>query len=149
MTNQTRRIRMDVQRVLRDDYHSYLIQLGTLPERIETERQRLTSIKSSLTPKSGSGGSGNSRQEKDTAILAGIEQLKSSLRIAKREVALIGKILDSLTEQERTALEIMDINREPMAINALCDTLGLEKTGAYDVYDTALDKFGKAYYGSR
>ena len=148
MINKTRRIRKDVQSILRDDYRSYQIQLSTLPDRIKTEQQRMIAIKSSLTPKSG-GGSGNSQQEKSTALIVEIEQLKNSLRIAKREVTLINKILDSLTEQERTALEIMDINREPMAINTLCEALGMEKSGAYDIYDTALDRFGKAYFGTR
>lgn len=42
MINRTRKLRQDVQRLLREDYSQRKEQLETLPLRIATERSRLT-----------------------------------------------------------------------------------------------------------
>lgn len=79
-----------ITRGILGEYADNKAKLSTLPERIATERARLTAIRSSaaesqMTPSGG----GNVRQDRDTAIIAEIDRLTATLDEATREVALI------------------------------------------------------------
>lgn len=147
MINRVRKMRSDTQRVLREDYNERKLQLETLPERIATEKARQTSIRSvsseSMMVKDG----GNVRQERDTASIVEIDRLKAELAVARREVALIDKILGTLTETERRCVELMDLNRQQGAADRLSDELSYDKSMVYDIYNTALDKIARLYWG--
>lgn len=150
MINRTRRLRADVQRLLREDYNERKQQLTTLPERIATERARLFSIRSaSAESEAVRGGGGNVRQERDTAIIVEIDRLEAELELAKLEIKTIDRILDTLTAIERRTVELMDLDRHKGAMDRLCAELNFEKSKVYDIYDTALDKIGTLYYTRR
>ena len=147
MINRTRKLRQDTQRLLREDYPERKVQLIILPERIATERARLTAIRSATSESMMIRGGGNVRQERDTAIITEIDRLKTELTVARKEVSVIDSILDKLSETERRCVELMDINRQHGAVDRLCNELGYEKTAVYDVYNTALDKIARFYWG--
>lgn len=150
MINRTRKLRQDVQRLLREDYNERKQQLTTLPERIKTERARLTSIRSaSAESQAVRGGGGNVRLERDTAIIVEIDRLEAELEVAKLEIKTIDRILDSLTAIERRTVELMDLDRHKGAMDRLCEELSFEKSKVYDIYDTALDTIGVLYYTRR
>lgn len=86
MINRTRKLRQDVQRLLREDYPQRKEQLETLPLRIATERSRLTAIRSSCAESMMSPGGGNVCQERDTAILVEIDRLEAELNTARLEI---------------------------------------------------------------
>lgn len=148
MINRTRKLRQDTQRLLREDYKERKTQLQLLPERIATERARLTSIRSaSAESEAVRGGGGNVRQERDTAILTEIDRLQAELKVAVLEIRTMDRILGTLTDQERRCVELMDLSRQQNAIDRLCDELGYERSRVYYIYDTALDKIARLYWG--
>lgn len=148
MINRTRKLRQDTQRLLREDYKERKTQLQLLPERIATERARLTSIRSaSAESETVRGGGGNVRQERDAAILTEIDRLQAELKVAVLEIRTMDRILGTLTDQERRCVELMDLSRQQNAIDRLCDELGYERSRVYYIYDTALDKIARLYWG--
>lgn len=147
MINRTRKLRQDTQRLLREDYNERTAQLQLLPERIATERARLTSIRSASAESSMVHGGGNVRQERDTAILTEIDRLQAELKVAAREIRTLDRIITTLTDQERRCVELMDLSRQQGAMDRLCAELGYEKSKVYDIYDTALDKIARLYWG--
>ena len=147
MINRTRKLRQDTQRLLREDYNERTAQLQLLPERIATERARLTSIRSASAESSMVRGGGNVRQERDTAILTEIDRLQAELKVAAREIRTLDRILATLNDQERRCVELMDLSRQQGAMDRLCAELGYEKSKVYDIYDTALDRIARLYWG--
>ena len=146
MLNRTRKLRQDVQRLLREDYAQRKEQLHTLPERIATERARLTSIRSASAESAMLHGGGNVRQERDTTILVEIDRLTAELELARLEVGTIDRILESLDEQSRRIVEQMDVHHIKGAVERLCGEMGYERSRFYDLYDNALDKIAALYF---
>ena len=149
MINRTRKLRQDVQRLLREDYNQRKEQLHTLPERIATERARLTSIRSASAESTMLHGGGNVRQERDTAILVEIDRLTAELELARLEVSTVDRILESLDEKERMIVVQMDIYHIKGAVERLCKEMGYERSRFYDLYDNALDKIAALYFAQR
>lgn len=147
MINRTRRLRQDVQRLLREDYHQRKEQLETLPLRIATERSRLTSIRSASAESMIISGGGNVRQERDTSILVEIDRLTGELETARLEVKTIDTILGKLSREERRIVDVMDLNRQRGGLDQLCEELSCEKSRIYDIYNTALDRIARLYWG--
>lgn len=147
MINRTRKLRQDVQRLLREDYPQRKEQLETLPLRIATERSRLTAIRSSSAESMMISGGGNVRQERDTAILVEIDRLTAELELARLEIQTVDMILGTLTSEERRIVDIMDLSRQRGGLDKLCEELSCEKSRIYDIYNTALDKIAKLYWG--
>ena len=137
-----------ITRAVLGEYLDLKASLTTLPERIETERARLTAIRSSAAESQMQpSGGGNVRQERDTAIIAEIDRLTAALAETEKEVALIERCLAQLTKDQRRTLELMDINRRYGAVEQLCDELGYERSNVYNVHDDALDRFSILYNG--
>lgn len=149
MINRTRKLRQDVQRLLREDYPQRKEQLETLPLRIATERSRLTAIRSSSAESMMISGGGNVRQERDTAILVEIDRLTAELDTARLEIQTIDRILEALSPHELRTVETMDLHRQPGGLDRLCEELHVEKSKAYSIYDSALDKIARLYWGHR
>lgn len=147
MINRVRKMRSDTQRILREDYNERKLQLETLPERIAMEKARQTAIRSASSESMMIKGGGNVRQERDTAAIVEIDRLKAEYNLARREVALIEKILATLNETERRCVELMDINRQQGAADRLAEELNYDKSTVYDIYNTALDKIARLYWG--
>ena len=147
MINRTRRLRQDVQRLLREDYRQCKEQLETLPLRIATERSRLTSIRSASAESMMISGGGNVRQERDTSILVEIDRLTGELETARMEVKTIDTILGKLSKEERKIVDVMDLDRQRGGLDRLCEELCCEKSRIYDIYNTALDKIARLYWG--
>ena len=147
MTNRVRKMRSDIQRVLREDYPARKHQLEILPERISAVQSMRTAIRSASAESNMVKGGGNVRQERDTAAIVEIDRLKAELDVAKKEIKAIDMILATLTETERRCVYLMDLNRQQGAIDLLCQELGYEKSAVYDVYNTALDKIYSLYWG--
>ena len=147
MINRTRRLRQDVQRLLREDYRQCKEQLETLPLRIATERSRLTSIRSASAESMMISGGGNVRQESDTSILVEIDRLTGELETARMEVKTIDTILGKLSKEERKIVDVMDLDRQRGGLDRLCEELCCEKSRIYDIYNTALDKIARLYWG--
>lgn len=147
MINRTKKLRQDVQRLLREDYPENKERLRIIPERIATERARMTSIRAASSESSMVRGGGNVRQERDTTAIVTIDKLKADLKVAQTEIRVIEKILATLTETERRCVELMDLNRQKGAVDRLCSELGYEKSAVYDVYNTALDRIARLYWG--
>ena len=147
MTNRVRKMRSDIQRVLREDYPARKHQLEILPERISAVQSMRTAIRSASAESNMVKGGGNVRQERDTAAIVEIDRLKAELDVAKKEIKAIDMILATLTETERRCVYLMDLNRQQGAIDLLCQELGYEKSAVYDVYNTALDKIYRLYWG--
>ena len=147
MINRTRKLRQDVQRLLREDYRQCKEQLETLPLRIDTERSRLTSIRSASAESMMISGGGNVRQERDTSILVEIDRLTGELETARLEVKTIDTILGKLSKEERKIVDVMDLDRQRVGLDRLCEELCCEKSRIYDIYNTALDKIARLYWG--
>lgn len=146
MINERTELRRKVQRLLRENYPARKHQLEILPDRIRTEEARLTAIRSSVAESTGGGQS--DRQERDIAIMVTIGQLKHELTAAKFDVATIEKILGTLDPEERRCVELFDLERQPGALDRLCEELHREKSMVYDVYNTARDKIARLYWGA-
>lgn len=144
MLNARTKVRQDVQRLLRENYPTRKKQVQILPERIKTLEAQLTAIRSSAAESIGGGGS--DRQERDIDILVQIGQFKKELTAAKLDKAVIERILGTLTAEELLCVTLFDLEREPGALDRLCEELHREKSSVYDVYNTARDKIARLYW---
>lgn len=138
-----------ITRGILGEYADNKAKLSTLPERIATERARLTAIRSSaaesqMTPSGGA----NVRQDRDTAIIAEIDRLTATLDEATREVALIENCLAQLRKEERRTLELMDIAPRYRAAEQLAQELVVDRSTVYRIHDDALDRFARLYHGA-
>ena len=123
--------------------------LVTLPERIATENARLDAIRSSAAESQmTSGGGGNVRQERDTAIIAEIDRLTDALEVAEKEVSLVERCLAELRKEERRTLEVMDIAPRYRAAEQLAEELSCDRSTVYRIHDDALDRFARLYHGA-
>ena len=144
MINEITELRRRVKRLLQENHPMRKQQLQILPERIATEKARLTAIRSATSDSVG--GAGMDREERDIAIIVQIGQLKKELTAAKMDVAVIDKILGTLTAEELRCVTLFDLEREPVALDRLCEELHREKSSVYDVYNTARDKIARLYW---
>ena len=107
-----------ITRAVIGEYQDRVASLTTLPERIATERARLTAIRSSAAESQMQpSGAGNVRQERDTAILCEIDRLTAVLEETRREVDLVRHCLAGLDERQLRTLEVMDMQPRYRARN--------------------------------
>ncbi len=132
------------------EYPLLKAKLVSLPERIATEEARLTAIRSASAESTAVSGSGvNTRQERDIAIIAECDRLRSELRLAKKDVDCIERALAVLDEKEHRVIELMDMQQQIGAVDRLCTELGYERTKIYGIRNRALDKFSVVYNGAK
>ena len=147
MINRARKLRRDVQILLREDYLESKERIRIIPERIATERARLTSIRSATSDAGTVHTEENSRQERDTAAIVTIDKLEADLDVAKREIKVIDGILSQLDPRERRCVELMDLSRQKGAVERLSEEFGYDRSVVYDIYNCALDKIARLYWG--
>lgn len=132
------------------EYPVLKAKIRTLPARIETETLRLTSIRSALSdPTAASGAGTNIRQERDTAIIAERDRLSAELKLAEQDLKCIESALALLNEKERRIVELMDIRRQPGAVDRLCQEMNYSRSMIYNIHDGAIDKVSLAYNGCK
>lgn len=138
-----------ITRAVLGEYLDRKASLSTLPERIATERARLTAIRSSAAASQMvSGGGGNVRQERDTAILCEIDRLTAVLEETRREVELVRRCLAGLDDRQMRTLECMDMQPRYRAAEMLAEEFSCDRATVYRIHDTALDTFARLYYGA-
>ena len=138
-----------ITRAVIGEYPDRLASLETLPERIATERARLTAIRSSAAESQMQpSGAGNVRQERDTAILCEIDRLTAVLEETKREVDLVRRCLAGLDDRQLRTLEVMDMQPRYRAAETLAEEFNCDRATVYRIHDTALDTFARLYYGA-
>ena len=75
------------------------------------------------------------------------DELKRRLKEARLWTAQVDKALAVLGEEEKLVLDRFYIQRAKGAVEALCESLSLEKSAVYDRRDKALRHFTLALYG--
>lgn len=128
---------------------AHKLALESLPKEIKRLESSFAGIRSATTdgtPVSGGGGS-----TREDAILSNIvhrDELKRRLKEARLWVSMIDKALAILTDEERLVLDRFYIHRAKGAVEALCESLCLEKSAVYGRRDKALRHFTLALYGA-
>lgn len=121
--------------------------MKNIPEKIKILEMRYGALRSSQTdaqPVSG----GISRWENDLLCnIAERDALKLDLEIVRREVALMERALQSLSETEQLVLDRAYINRRKNYIDQLCVELGYEKSQVYRIRETALEGLERKLHG--
>lgn len=121
--------------------------LKNIPEKIKILEMRYGALRSSQTdaqPVSG----GISRRENDLLCnIAERDALKLDLEIVRREVALMERALQSLSETEQLVLDRAYINRRKNYIDQLCEELGYEKSQIYRIRETSLEGLARKLLG--
>lgn len=75
------------------------------------------------------------------------DELKRRLKEARLWFSMVDKALAVLDDEERLVLDRFYIHRVKGAVEALCESLSLEKSAVYDRRDKALRHFTLALYG--
>lgn len=91
----------------------------SIPEEIDMERDRMTSIKSASTGTAPVQGGGTSYEERMNNSICLIDLLSDNLRIAESEVRLTKKALATLTDEEQRILEVLYIEKQKRCAAAL------------------------------
>lgn len=76
------------------------------------------------------------------------DELKRRLKGARLWVSMVDKALSILDDEEKMVLERLFIHPAKGAVEALCESLSLEKSAVYDRRDKALRHFTLALYGA-
>lgn len=129
-------------------YEAHKQALECLPKEIRRLESAYTGIRSATTdgtPVSGSGGS--TREDVMLSNIVHRDELKRRQKEARLWVAQVDKALAVLDDEERLVLDRFYIHRAKGAVEALCESLNLEKSAVYDRRDKALRHFTLALYG--
>ena len=81
------------------------------------------------------------------AMILDRDELKRLLKEARLWVFMVDKALAVLDDEEQLVLDRFYIHRTKGAVEALCESLNLEKSAVYDRRDRALRHFTLALYG--
>ena len=148
MIDRVKVIRVDTQRLLREDYRENKAKLDILPERIATEKARLLTVRTSSTETIAGSGRGE-RLDRETALILTIDRLQAELKTAQNEIKTIDKILGTLDDEERHLVQVFDLEDQPDGLGRLEDKLYKTKSAIYEIYNRALFKIARLYWGSR
>lgn len=130
------------------DYESKKQAITNITEQINILEEKYTAIRSATTDGTPvQHGNGNHREEMMINNITAREELKTNLKITKREVAITEKGLAALDETETKILTRFYINRSKGYVERLCDELFISKTELYRQKDVALKKFTTVCYG--
>lgn len=121
----------------------------SIPEEINMERERMTSIKSAATGTAPVQGGGTSYEERMNNSIVTVDALKDKLMFAEKDVKLTRQALSLLTEEERRVLEVLYIDKQKNGAQRLCGELGiLDETTVWKKATRALSNYCTARYSS-
>ena len=129
------------------NYEAHKQALECLPKEIRRLESTYTGIRSATTDGTPVSGGGNTREDSMLSNIVHRDELKRRLKEARLWVAQVDKALAVLDDEERLVLDRFYIHRAKGAVEALCESLGLEKSAVYDRRDKALRHFTLALYG--
>lgn len=121
----------------------------SIPEEINMERERMTSIKSASTGTAPVQGGGTSYEERMNNSIVTIDALKDKLLFAEKDVKLTRQALAILTAEEQRILEVLYIDKQKNGAQRLCDELGIiDETTVWKKATRALSSYCTARYNS-
>lgn len=129
------------------NYEAHKQALECLPKEIRRLESAYTGIRSATTDGTPVSGGGNTREDSMLSNIVHRDELKRRLKEARLWVAQVDKALAVLDDEERLVLDRFYIHRAKGAVEALCESLNLEKSAVYDRRDKALRHFTLALYG--
>ena len=129
------------------NYEAHKQALECLPKEIRRLESAYTGIRSATTDGTPISGGGNTREDSMLSNIVHRDELKRRLKEARLWVAQVDKALSVLDDEERLVLDRFYIHRAKGAVEALCESLNLEKSAVYDRRDKALRHFTLALYG--
>ena len=129
------------------NYEAHKQALECLPKEIRRLESAYTGIRSATTDGTPVSGGGNTREDSMLSNIVHRDELKRRLKEARLWVAQVDKALAVLDDEERLVLDRFYIHRTKGAVEALCESLNLEKSAVYDRRDKALRHFTLALYG--
>lgn len=121
----------------------------SIPEEINMERDRMTSIKSASTGTAPVQGGGTSYEERMNNSICMIDLLSDNLRFAEAEVRLTKKALATLTDEERRVLEVLYIDKQKNGVQRLREEFGCDERTIWRKASRALDGYNTARHGGR
>ena len=129
------------------NYEAHKQALECLTKEIRRLESAYTGIRSATTDGTPISGGGNTREDSMLSNIVHRDELKRRLKEARLWVAQVDKALAVLDDEERLVLNRFYLHRAKGAVEALCESLGLEKSAVYDRRDKALRHFTLALYG--
>ena len=129
------------------NYEAHRQALENIPREIKRLESAYTGLRSASTENAPVSGGGGTREDCVLSNIVLRDELKRRLKEARLWVAQVDKALAVLDDEERLVLDRFYIHRAKGAVEALCESLGLEKSAVYDRRDKALRHFTLALYG--
>ena len=129
------------------NYEAHKQALECLTKEIRRLESAYTGIRSATTDGTPISGGGNAREDSMLSNIVHRDELKRRLKEARLWVSMVDKALAVLDDEEQLVLDRFYIHRTKGAVEALCESLNLEKSAVYDRRDKALRHFTLALYG--
>lgn len=129
------------------NYEAHKQALECLTKEIRRLESAYTGIRSATTDGTPISGGGNTREDSMLSNIVHRDELKRRLKEARLWVSMVDKALAVLDDEEQLVLDRFYIHRTKGAVEALCESLNLEKSAVYDRRDKALRHFTLALYG--
>ena len=129
------------------NYEAHRQALENIPREIKRLESAYTGLRSASTENALVSGGGGTREDCVLSNIVLRDELKRRLKEARLWTAQVDKALAVLGEEETLVLDRFCIHRAKGAVEALCESLSLEKSAVYDRRDKALRHFTLALYG--
>lgn len=129
------------------NYEAHKQALENIPREIKRLESAYTGLRSASTENAPVSGGGGTREDCVLSNIVLRDELKRRLKEARLWTAQVDKALAVLGEEETLVLDRFYIHRAKGAVEALCESLSLEKSAVYDRRDKALRHFTLALYG--
>ncbi|MCI9187214.1 MAG: hypothetical protein HFF33_07665 [Oscillospiraceae bacterium] len=129
------------------NYEAHRQALENIPREIKRLESAYTGLRSASTENAPVSGGGGTREDCVLSNIVLRDELKRRLKEARLWTAQVDKALAVLGEEETLVLDRFCIHRAKGAVEALCESLSLEKSAVYDRRDKALRHFTLALYG--
>ena len=120
--------------------------MDNIKDRIRSLEMQKTSLRSTSDNTPVQGG-GNRQEDRLLNLIVESERLRLSLTAHELRMDVIERGLAALSDQDRLILETFARNRSGEAVNILSDTLFLERTRVYQLWDEALRRYTIAEFG--
>jgi len=129
------------------NYEAHRQALENIPREIKRLESAYTGLRSASTENAPVSGGVGTREDCVLSNIVLRDELKRRLKEARLWTAQVDKALAVLGEEEKLVLDRFYIQRAKGAVEALCESLSLEKSAVYDRRDKALRHFTLALYG--